>query len=481
MKQKEGLEDTMELTLKFEFNPKDGIDNPALSLAEDSEPEGVLRPQFCSLAKGDGEGFGFCLRQESGRDGHIVRQVELEGPAQRRGLRDGDRILEVNGEYVDDMEHFRVVQKIKASGNQVSLVLLDGNAYEVAKALDRNLAQLLPRHGRPRLCHVIKDKGGFGFSISAPEGVKGTFRLSVTRDGPADKAGVPSGSWLLELNGASVRNWTYPQLTRKLKQSGSKATLLVLDAESEEFYRLRGLKVTAAMADASTVPFKVRKIHMVKGPEGYGFLMEEKCRSGRMGQILREVDAGLPAEKAGMRDGDRLLAVNGESIDGLDHQGVVFGIRASGTQVTLLVIDAEGDKFYNSVGLSPLLFYEDKDPPLGSCAAPASSPIMPQENGCPAAVPRLCQLSVGPEGNGFELACTSDGTRVFVTQVTSGGAGSRAGLKEGDAVIEVNGRNVKGERYEEVLERMKEGGSPLALLVVSPEKDRDITADMAVN
>lgn len=68
------------------------------------------------------------------------------------------------------------------------------------------------------------------------------------------------------------------------------------------------------------------------------------------GQFLWDVDAGLPAEQAGMKEGDRLLAVNGESIEGLDHQQTVLRICARDDQVTLLVIDPAGDEFYQSVG-----------------------------------------------------------------------------------------------------------------------------------
>ncbi|NWW88409.1 NHRF4 protein, partial [Rhynochetos jubatus] len=389
---------------KFEFNPKHGIDNPALSLAEDTDGKGVEEPRFYLLSKSSTESFGFCLHKELGCRGHIIRQVELGGLAQRRGLQDGDRLLQVNGHFVDDMDHHRVVQKIKGSGNQVLLAVLDGDSYEAAKALGRDLSQLLPADIRPRLCHITRDKSGFGFSVSGPEGkagggmlaprasptqrpahprlpllpvgVKGTFQLSVRQDGPAERAGVPPGSWLLELNGASVRSYSHRQLARKvggpgaggwgtragsvaehpafpfqLKQSGSKVTVLVASSAVEEFYRLRGLRVTAALADTSWLPFKVRELHMVKGPAGYGFLLkEDDCSSGAIGQFLWEVDAGLPAEQAGMREGDRLLAVNGESIEGLDHQQTVLRIRACGDQVTLLVIDPAGDEFYQSVG-----------------------------------------------------------------------------------------------------------------------------------
>ncbi|NXE14230.1 NHRF4 protein, partial [Lophotis ruficrista] len=361
---------------KFEFNPKDGIDNPALTLTEDTDGEGVGEPRFYFLSKGSTETFGFCLHEELGCRGHVIRQVELGGMAQRRGLQDGDRLLQVNGHFVDHMDHCRVVQKIKASGNQVLLAVLDGDSYEAAKALGRDLSQMLPADIRPRLCHITRDKSGFGFSVSSPEGVKGTFQLSVRQNGPAETAGVPPGSWLLELNGASVRSYSRTQLARKvrapgtggwgtgtgsvaehpvfpiqLKQSGNKVTLLVASSAVEEFYRLRGLRVTAALADTSWLPFKARELHMVKGPAGYGFLLkEDDCRSGATGQFLWDVDVGLPAEQAGMKEGDRLLAVNGESIEGLDHQQTVLRIRARDDQVTLLVIDPAGDEFFQSVG-----------------------------------------------------------------------------------------------------------------------------------
>uniref|UniRef100_A0A8C4UDX6 PDZ domain-containing protein n=1 Tax=Falco tinnunculus TaxID=100819 RepID=A0A8C4UDX6_FALTI len=97
---------------KFEFNPKDGIDNPALTLTEDTAGHcwGSLQgpPRFYLLSKGSTETFGFCLNEELGCRGHVIRQVEVGGLAQRRGLQDGDRLLQVNGHFVDHMEHHRV-------------------------------------------------------------------------------------------------------------------------------------------------------------------------------------------------------------------------------------------------------------------------------------------------------------------------------------------------------------------------------------
>lgn len=68
----------------------------------------------------------------------------------------------------------QVVQKIKASGNHVLLAVLDGDSYKAAKALGRDLSQLLPADIRPRLCHIVQDRSGFGFSVSGPEGKAGS-------------------------------------------------------------------------------------------------------------------------------------------------------------------------------------------------------------------------------------------------------------------------------------------------------------------
>ncbi|XP_019144133.1 Na(+)/H(+) exchange regulatory cofactor NHE-RF4 isoform X2 [Corvus cornix cornix] len=382
MKQTKGLEGDKMSIIKFEFNPKVGIDNPALTLTEDTDGEGVGEPRFYLLTKDNTETFGFCLHEELGCQGHVIRQIELGGVAQRRGLQDGDRLLQVNGHFVDHMDHVRVVQKIKASGNQVLLAVLDGDSYEAAKSLGRDLSQMLPDDIRPRLCHVIRDKSGFGFSVSCPEGTKGTFQLSVLQDGPADRAGVPPGSWLLELNGDSVKSYSHTQLTKKLKQSGNKVTLLVASSAVEEFYRLRGLRVTAALADTSWLPFKVRELHLVKGPAGYGFLLkEDDCSSGGI--------------------------VNGESIEGLDHEQTVHRIRAHEDQVTLLVIDPASDEFYHSIGLSPLQFFEDSDPASGSC-----TPSLPSRSGSPA----LCDVEVGPKGPVSWLMAAANSIEIIQSQ-----------------------------------------------------------------
>ncbi|KAM3923901.1 Na(+)/H(+) exchange regulatory cofactor NHE-RF4 [Leptodactylus fuscus] len=366
MKKTSGIQDGLELTMKFPFNPKLGIDNPALCLGEDpgTNPEPAAR--VCVLRKDADSTFGFHMRMELDRDGHVIRQVVPGGPAHLAGLKDGDQVLQINGEYVHEQEHIRVVQKVKASGSRLSLTVLDEASYEKLRADKMSPISILSNYipescPRPKLCLVRNEGKGFGFTTSATGGVRGTFQLTVEDGGAAQKAGVPQGARLLEVNGENIVSFTMSQLTKKVQQSGSRVVLLVLDSSAWGEYESRGVTPSLAFAETSSLLYQPRKLHLVRCPQGYGFLLrQEKCLGGH-GQFLRELDPGLPAEVAGMREGDRLLAVNGQNVEGLEHDDIVSLIQASGKQVTLLVISNEGDRFYSEIGTSPLLFYEDKN------------------------------------------------------------------------------------------------------------------------
>lgn len=68
----------------------------------------AFSPRECKLSKQEGQSYGFFLRIEKDTDGHLVRVVEKGSPAERAGLQDGDRVLRVNGVFVDKEEHKQV-------------------------------------------------------------------------------------------------------------------------------------------------------------------------------------------------------------------------------------------------------------------------------------------------------------------------------------------------------------------------------------
>lgn len=76
-----------------------------------------------------------------------------------------------------------------------------------------------------------------------------------------------------------------------------------------------------------------------KGAKGYGFhLHGDKTRPG---QFIRLVEPDSPASAAGLRAGDRLVFVNGDSVEGESHQQVVSRIRATAGALQLIVVDPD--------------------------------------------------------------------------------------------------------------------------------------------
>lgn len=88
---------------------------------------------------------------------------------------------------------------------------------------------------------------------------------------------------------------------------------------------------------------KARLCHIQKWDhfDGYGFNLH--AEKGKPGQYIGKVDDGSPAEAAGLRQGDRILEVNGESIANKTHKQVVELIKTQTGETKLLVIDPEED------------------------------------------------------------------------------------------------------------------------------------------
>lgn len=259
-----------------------------------------------------------------------------------------------------------------------------------------------------------------------------------------------------------------------MKKCKNHMTMLLIDSDSEKSYANRKMPVLPAMANAENMPYRPRRLHLVLGPEGYGFLLrQEKTGTGRSVHMVREVDKGSPAELGSVKEGEMLLEVNGESTESLSHNQVVSKIRQSGPQVTLTTMPPLGQDFYNKMGLSPLLFCVDVT--SGNPEEQKETPVMPK----PAVLPdepqedvqinpnvRRCILEKGSAGFDFNLGCVQQKPGTFISQVAAEGPGEMSGLLQGDVVVEVNGQNVEKESLEDVILHVKKGGDTLSLLVV---------------
>lgn len=83
-------------------------------------------PRLCNLyIREDFDGYGFNLYKRKGVEGQYVSNIEVGSPADNAGLRNEDRVLEVNGSDVGGKSHKKIVAKIRDKKTEVSLLVVD--------------------------------------------------------------------------------------------------------------------------------------------------------------------------------------------------------------------------------------------------------------------------------------------------------------------------------------------------------------------
>lgn len=79
-------------------------------MTESSElPTNAPNPRLCHIVKWpDFDGYGFNLHADKSRPGQYIGKVDEKSPADVAGLKEGDRIVEVNGVNISNENHKQV-------------------------------------------------------------------------------------------------------------------------------------------------------------------------------------------------------------------------------------------------------------------------------------------------------------------------------------------------------------------------------------
>lgn len=89
-------------------------------------PDDAPAPRLCHLIKWpDFDGYGFNLHAERSNPGQFIGKIDDESPAQLAGLREADRIVEVNGVNINNENHRQVVERIKSNAQETKLLVVD--------------------------------------------------------------------------------------------------------------------------------------------------------------------------------------------------------------------------------------------------------------------------------------------------------------------------------------------------------------------
>lgn len=152
-----------------------------------------------------------------------VESIEKDSPAEKAGLKAGDRLQAVNGlnlradradagqeDYAGVLNRRlqREVQRTKA-GESIELRVLSGGAARTVKVTPAKGSEFMKANEGGMLWRgASRDRAVIGATVASTGTVRdsiGVFVQAVTKGGPAEKAGIIEGDRIAAINGVSLR------------------------------------------------------------------------------------------------------------------------------------------------------------------------------------------------------------------------------------------------------------------------------------
>lgn len=267
-------------------------------------------------------GYGFHLLGDKG--GPSIRTVEPGSCAELGGLRQGDRLVEVNGENVEKETHHQVVERIREVAHRTRLLVVDRDTDDYLRSC--------------------------GLACTEDQAIEMGTLSPRPSPGP-----TPSASPIPRENSPpspkpNHTHFFYPPAADSSTHTTTQATVKRSSVTSSTG---TDTELQVHPTPEPTVELHPRLCHLVKGEHGYGFNLHSK--KTKDGQLVRSVDPGSAAESGNIRPGDRIVEVNGVNIEGLRHSEVVALIRAEGEEVRILAVDQETDELFHRLGITPTI------------------------------------------------------------------------------------------------------------------------------
>jgi len=244
-----------------------------------------------------------------------VGYVKPQSPAAQAGLRSGDRIVRIDGEPVEGWSALQ--EKIRAHAGQPLTM-------EVERNDARETLRIVPAvHEETNPIETVKH-GRIGIS-AVPRAAQVTV---ISPDLPAARAGLHTFDKVVKLDGSPIASWEQLQ-----QQIAARADAVTLDL-------IRPLPVQAPGGTLwSDKPMTVT----LPAPEKAGAYGLEASDL-----TLFAVQPGGAADEAGLRRGDRVLAVNGRPAFSWGDE-VDGAIKAAGTQPLQITVRRDGKELIATV------------------------------------------------------------------------------------------------------------------------------------
>uniref|UniRef100_A0AC35TQY8 PDZ domain-containing protein n=1 Tax=Rhabditophanes sp. KR3021 TaxID=114890 RepID=A0AC35TQY8_9BILA len=334
---------------------------------------------------------------------------------------------------------------------------------------------------------ITKDPSGMGLSIAGglesepyKENDSGIFVSKVIPGGAGQKAGLKVGDRIIGVNGFTAINANHKEIVEYMKNS---INVIVLDI-------LRDLSSNVEQVSTPLVRSPDQSFNTSidnSRPEKHTYIITRDSHGspgfsivGGQGStneeniIVSHVSYGSQAEKRGMRVGDQIVSINNTNVRKIRHDQAVSLLTGSpGDEV---IIATERDRSIVSPVTSPIT---TPLPPVLN--VPFGRVVSPQSllYGDPSWDNKTEQVDLyRPTGSSLGLSVVG-GSDVcshpfgkgnhgaFVSKIIPNSpAGSCGRLRLGDRILNVNNKDLKNAKHEEVINTMKSSGNVIKLGVL---------------
>uniref|UniRef100_A0A3B4GA71 PDZ domain-containing protein n=1 Tax=Pundamilia nyererei TaxID=303518 RepID=A0A3B4GA71_9CICH len=301
------------------------------------------------ICKGrSGLGLSIVGGRDTQLDAIMIHEVYEEGAAARDGrLWAGDQILEVNEVDLRGASHEEAIAALRQTPAKVRLtVLRDEAQYRDEENLDVFKVELQKKSGR-----------GLGLSIVGKRSGSGVFISEVVRGGAAELDGrLMQGDQILSVNGDDARHSSQEAVAAILKCARGPVLLELGRLKAASWITSRRNSHGSQMSHASTNSSAViswLKLDVIllsfysstRVSQGLGDSLGVSVAGGK-GSPLGDIPifiamiqaSGVAAKTHQLKVGDRIVSVNGQSVDGLSHSEVVAMLKNSYGNISLQVV-----------------------------------------------------------------------------------------------------------------------------------------------
>ncbi|KAE8283092.1 Na(+)/H(+) exchange regulatory cofactor NHE-RF2 [Larimichthys crocea] len=114
------------------------------------------------------------------------------------------------------------------------------------QAQPQSQPQVDPSELVPRLCHLVRSEMGYGFNLHSERSRPGQYIRSLDPGSPADHAGLRPQDRLVEVNGVNIESMRHAEVVAFIKKGGDETWLLVVDPDTDENFKRRGVIPTVS-------------------------------------------------------------------------------------------------------------------------------------------------------------------------------------------------------------------------------------------